>query len=92
MKSEDDIRYCKTDGIPNEYLINPKLAEEAREKQSIKINNAADFIRLSSRNTFDDVDIFSGYQSPITMIAGQVETKLENDTMSVIQHYGIDVN
>ena len=33
-----------------------------------------------------------GYQSPITLIAGEIETKMENDTMRVIQQYGIDVD
>ena len=33
MKSEDDIRNCTTDGIPNEHLANPKLADEAYEKR-----------------------------------------------------------
>lgn len=32
------------------------------------------------------------YESPITIIAGQVETKFENDCMSMIQSYGIDIN
>ena len=32
------------------------------------------------------------YESPITMIVSQMETQIEADTMSVIQHYGIDVN
>ena len=33
MKSENDIRNCTTDGIPNEHLANPKLADEAYKKK-----------------------------------------------------------
>lgn len=33
-----------------------------------------------------------GYESPITLIAGELETKMENDTMQVIQRYGIEVD
>ena len=36
MKNEDDIRNCKTDGIPNEYLVNPKLADEAYKKRRVQ--------------------------------------------------------
>ncbi len=32
------------------------------------------------------------YESPINIIQGQMETSLENDIMSVVQRYGIDVN
>ena len=49
----------------------------------MKINNLKDFI------TSPDM---SGYDSPIRMIAGEMETKMEADTMSVIQSYGIDVD
>ncbi len=49
----------------------------------MKINNPNDFI------TSPDM---SGYESPIRMIVGEMETKMENDTMSVIQRYGIDVD
>lgn len=33
-----------------------------------------------------------GYQSPVEIIASQIETKMENDTMTAIQHYGINVD
>lgn len=33
-----------------------------------------------------------GYESPITLIVGEMETKMENDTMQIIQRYGIDVD
>ena len=36
MKNEDDIRNCTTDGIPNEYLVNPKLADEDFEKRRVQ--------------------------------------------------------
>jgi len=49
----------------------------------MKINNLNDFI------TSPDM---SGYESPIRMIVGEMETKMETDTMSVIQRYGIDVD
>ena len=49
----------------------------------MKINNLNDFI------TSPDI---SGYESPIRMIVGEMETKMEADTMSVIQRYGIDVD
>ncbi len=32
------------------------------------------------------------YESPINIIQGQMETSLENDIMSVVQRYGINVN
>ena len=37
-------------------------------------------------------DIMCVYDSPIKMIVGEIETKMEADTMSVIQRYGIDVD
>lgn len=49
----------------------------------MKINNLDKFI------TSPDI---SGYDSPIRMIVGEMETKMEADTMSVIQRYGIDVD
>ena len=49
----------------------------------MKINNIKEFI------TSPDM---SGYESPIRMIVGEMETKMEADTMSVIQRYGIDVD
>ena len=33
-----------------------------------------------------------GYESPIRMIASEIETKMENDTLTAIQRYGIDVD
>ena len=42
--------------------------------------------------TFGEEDLFGGYESPITMIANQVETKIENDVMTAIQHYDIQVD
>ena len=44
------------------------------------------------KRTFGEEDLFGEYQSPITMIASQVETKIENDVMSVIQNYDIQVD
>lgn len=34
----------------------------------------------------------TGYQSPITMIAQEIETKVENDCVKAVQRYGFDVN
>lgn len=59
----------------------------------MKINNLDDFISPNQAfGKLPDMPDISGYDSPITMIASQMETKIEADTMSVIQHYGIDVN
>ena len=44
------------------------------------------------KRTFGEEDLFGGYESPIRMIVGEMETKMEADTMSVIQRYGIDVD
>lgn len=49
----------------------------------MKINNLNDFI------TSPDM---SGYESPIRMIVGEMETKMENDTLMAIHRYGIDVD
>lgn len=32
------------------------------------------------------------YESPVKIIQGQMETQLENNIFSAIQHYGIEVN
>ena len=49
----------------------------------MKINNLNDFITSPDK---------SGYESPIRMIVGEIETKMENDTLTAIQRYGIDVD
>lgn len=36
--------------------------------------------------------IYSFYESPVKLIASQFETKIENDVMSVIQNYDIQVD
>lgn len=59
----------------------------------MKINNLNDFITPKQAfGKLPDISDMSGYDSPITMIASQMETKIEADTMSVIQRYGIDVD
>lgn len=59
----------------------------------MKINNLDDFITPKQAfGKIPDVADMSGYDSPITLIVSQMQTKMEADTMSVIQHYGIDVN
>ena len=34
----------------------------------------------------------TGYQSPITMIAQELETKIENDCVKAVQRYSFDIN
>ena len=59
----------------------------------MKINNLNDFITPKQAfGKIPDVTDMSGYESPIRMIVGEMETKMEADTMSVIQRYGIDVD
>ena len=60
----------------------------------MKINNLDEFTKPTMPKLADlaSYDLLSGYNSPITMIMSQVETKMEADTMSVIHQYGIDVN
>ena len=59
----------------------------------MKINNLDDFITPKQAfGKIPDISDISGYDSPITMIVSQMEAKMEADTMSVIQRYGIDVN
>ena len=60
----------------------------------MKINNLDEIADKYGKPKIADLmsDISSAYDSPITLIAGQLETKIENDVMSTIQRYGIDVN
>ena len=59
----------------------------------MNINNLNDFITPGKAfGKIPDVADMSGYESPIRMIVGEMETKMEADTMSVIQRYGIDVD
>lgn len=59
----------------------------------MKINNLNDFTTPAKAfGNIPDVTDMSGYESPIRMIVGEMETKMEADTMSVIQRYGIDVD
>lgn len=59
----------------------------------MNINNLNDFITPKQAfGKIPDVADMSGYESPIRMIVGEMETKMEADTMSVIQRYGIDVD
>lgn len=37
-------------------------------------------------------DLSGEYESPITMIASQIEMKMENDVLQAIQRYGIQVD
>ena len=62
----------------------------------MKINNLDDYANLKMPKIPDLISgggyDTSGYDSPITLIASQMETKIENDVMSTIQRYGIDIN
>ena len=59
----------------------------------MNINNLNDFITPGKAfGKIPDVADMSGYESPIRMIVGEMGTKMEADTMSVIQRYGIDVD
>lgn len=49
-------------------------------------------MKIHNINEFITSPDMSGYESPIRMIVGEMETKMEADTMSVIQRYGIDVD
>lgn len=49
-------------------------------------------MKIHNINEFITSPDMSGYDSPIRMIVGEMETKMEADTMSVIQRYGIDVD
>lgn len=60
----------------------------------MEIRNLEEFVKpLSDNGTFENSpDLTSCYNSPITLLQGQFETKIENDVMTAIQRYGIDVN
>ena len=49
------------------------------------------FDNLKNR-TFGEEDLFGGYQSPITMIASQIEMTMENETLKAVQRVGVDVD
>ncbi len=49
-------------------------------------------MKIHNINEFITSPDMSGYESPVRMIVGEMETKMEADTMSVIQRYGIDVD
>ena len=52
--------------------------------------------KLIDSNPFDwkaDLEAtITGYQSPITMIAQEIETQIENDCVKVVKRYGFDVD
>lgn len=51
---------------------------------------------MTEKNPFDwkaDLEAtITGYQSPITLIVQEVETKIENDIITAVQKYGISVD
>lgn len=40
----------------------------------------------------DSYDDILGYQSPIELIAGEVQMKFENDTVKAVQNYGFNID
>ena len=47
---------------------------------------------VSVKDAFSPDLLDTGYESPITMIASQIETKVEGDVLQAVQHYGIEVD
>ena len=43
-------------------------------------------------SNFISEEFAPGYQSPIEIISKEIESKIENDTFSIIQEYGINVD
>ena len=57
----------------------------------MEIRNLYKFINTTEK--FDDKELLNlNYESPINLIASEMETKLEADCVSVVQRYGFDVN
>lgn len=57
----------------------------------MEIRNLYKFINTTAK--FDDKELLNlNYESPINLIASEMETKLEADCVSVVQRYGFDVN
>lgn len=95
MKSEDDIRNCTTDGIPNEYLANPKLADEAYKKRQEQMFTFSEGTQrqIDYAKVFNTIPcVTDGYVSPIQTIASQIEMTMENETLKAVQRVGIDVD
>lgn len=55
---------------------------------NIPINNVSDWAKLSAPSEFDSL----GYKSPVEIILSELTTKLENDTLTAVQNYGICVD
>lgn len=47
---------------------------------------------VSVKDAFSPDLLNTGYESPITMIASQIETKVEGDVLQAVQRYGIEVD
>lgn len=57
----------------------------------MEIRNLYKFINTTTK--FDNTELLNlNYESPINLIASEMETKLEADCVSVVQRYGFDVN
>lgn len=57
----------------------------------MEIRNLYKFINTTEK--FDDKELLNlNYESPINLIASEMETKLEADCVKVVQRYGFDVN
>lgn len=54
--------------------------------------NLDKFVSVKDAFSPDLLDTGIGYESPITMIASQIETKVEGDVLQAVQRYGIEVD
>ena len=62
-----------------------------RREIDMKINNLDEFLKREEfKGAFPD--IMSDWKSPVEIMMGEMETKLENDTMTAIQRYNICVD
>ena len=95
MKSEDDIRNCTTDGIPNEYLANHKLADEAYEKRQEQMFTFSERTQkqIDYAKVFNTIPcVTDGYVSPIQTIASQIEMSMDGEILKACQRVGIEVD
>lgn len=55
--------------------------------------NTKELINSNLFNWKEDLEAtITGYQSPITIIAKEIETQIENDCVKAVKRYGFDVN
>ena len=60
----------------------------------MKIHNIDEFAnpKMTKIPDLASCDLLSGYDSPIKIIATQMEAKMENDILTAVQHFDINVN